>query len=750
MKRQTFQKTLIFRLICVGIIGGFIFSGLLSPAALAQALLLPAPGARVLSNPAYMPVIMKGVEIHADNPLLFDFIMDTGSSQIKIDSAEFKTESQKLIKYFLAALTIKEDDLWVNLSPYEKDKIIPAELGKTILGRDMLAQDYILKQLTASLMYPNSQLGKTFWDRVYAKVEKQFGATDIPVDTFNKVWIVAEHAKVRERDHTAFVVGSHLKVMLEEDYAALAADGRLRMRDQDERTGMVHIERRPRISTHSMAAAAVKEIIIPEIEKEVNEGKNFAPLRQMFYSMILASWYKIALKDALLNQVYSNKGKTGGVLTDDPLVKEKIYQQYLQAYQKGVFNYIKEDTDPLSEDTIARQYFSGGENMRLGIENLTITGSSSPTDKSGQDGDRARVSVLAVGTTRPAMQGWTAVNATDGKLQVNTKGEIAYTSDEPWVDLSGVQLVGVRHGHTNANRYFVLNGQANEEFLDSLNDKGVQQAQQTSQQLFDIYRADIAAGKVVVITSGLRRAQQTAQPFLDLVKRELGVNLPVSVEPGINEMDMGDATHFAYAQPPEALHAEMQSVGLSPRKMTGDMETTRVSIWPGGSTTGMNDITGSALASFNRGERYLDLIARQYRFLKKIAEDTHLRGKTVILFGHAIQMSALRIAMRSNTVARVHEEGVSVIQWRQLELKNGEVTRLENADVKVLSSPLAGMNPGGINFNITVDVTRERQGIDLKFTSAMIAEFQRGNFSGVRGMILRIVPIGIPTSISGR
>ena len=30
------------------------------------------------------------------------------------------------------------------------------------MGRDMLAQDYILKQLTASLIYPEKDLGKDF------------------------------------------------------------------------------------------------------------------------------------------------------------------------------------------------------------------------------------------------------------------------------------------------------------------------------------------------------------------------------------------------------------------------------------------------------------------------------------------------------------------------------------------------------------------------------------------------------------
>ena len=70
----------------------------------------------VALSPAFAPVILKGVTVHSENPLRFDFIVDTGEA--KLTPNELKDESQKLIKYFLASLTVPEKDLWVNLSPY--------------------------------------------------------------------------------------------------------------------------------------------------------------------------------------------------------------------------------------------------------------------------------------------------------------------------------------------------------------------------------------------------------------------------------------------------------------------------------------------------------------------------------------------------------------------------------------------------------------------------------------------------------
>jgi hypothetical protein len=62
-------------------------------------------------------------------------------------------DANRLIKYFLASLTVPEKDLWVNLSPYEEDRIAPESLGPTDLGKELLEQDYILKQLKLQILF---------------------------------------------------------------------------------------------------------------------------------------------------------------------------------------------------------------------------------------------------------------------------------------------------------------------------------------------------------------------------------------------------------------------------------------------------------------------------------------------------------------------------------------------------------------------------------------------------------------------
>src|SRR5205085_9698294 len=86
----------------------------------------------------------------------------------------------------------------------------------------------------------------------------------------------------------------------------------------------------------SLGNQIVREVIIPQLTKEINQGQNFAQLRQVYNSLILATWYKKKIKDSILSQVYADKNKVQGINIEDSQEKEKIYQQYLQAFKKGV------------------------------------------------------------------------------------------------------------------------------------------------------------------------------------------------------------------------------------------------------------------------------------------------------------------------------------------------------------------------------------------------------------------------------
>jgi hypothetical protein len=370
------KSALSRKLICSFVALTFSMGLVLGPTSIVQAQYvsnLPQPGTMVLLSPAFAPPVLKGMTLHPENPLHFDFIVDRGQDKLSGDA--LKNETQKLLKYFLAAMTIPDDDSWVNLSPYEGDRIIPDMLGSTDMGKQMLEQDYLLKQLSASLTNPQEEIGKKFWDTVYKKAYEKFGTTAVPINTFNKVWIVPDRALILEEDGYVFIGETHLKVMLDEDYASIKANLK------SEKFGTKNIAQDKVEALNNVSSEVVRQVILPELEKEINEGKNFTAVRQIYNSVILAAWYKQNLKNSLLGRVYVDKSKIAGVDIAEKDLKQKVYEQYLAAFRKGVYNLIKEDYDLSTKETLPRKYFSGGFDWKATANAIRVPTSVSEKNK---------------------------------------------------------------------------------------------------------------------------------------------------------------------------------------------------------------------------------------------------------------------------------------------------------------------------------------------------------------------------------
>ncbi|MBF0595362.1 MAG: hypothetical protein HQL22_10420, partial [Candidatus Omnitrophica bacterium] len=341
---------------------------------------MTAPGSMVALSAAFIPPTLKGLKVYPNNPFQLDFILEKGK---KTPLNVRGPVAQRLVKYFLAALTVPEKELWVNLSPYEKERIIPDSFGETTLGRDLLAQDYLLKQITSSLLSPDSATGKLFWQKVYAQAYRQFGTTDIPMEAFHKVWIVPEHAVVYEKYGTvAYVAEAKLKVLLDTDYLATVNNSSPTGEHVTPEGGSVSPSTLPTYQpmntkafqgstiadpTQDISKNIMREVVIPVLEKEVNEGANFAIIRQVYSSLILAAWFKRKIKSSLLYQAYVDRHKISGLEpqgvmkgSDDDLTPEKIWDRYVVAFKKGVVNIVRDEKDDLSGEVLPRKYFTGG------------------------------------------------------------------------------------------------------------------------------------------------------------------------------------------------------------------------------------------------------------------------------------------------------------------------------------------------------------------------------------------------------
>ena len=347
----SFRKRSVSRGIVLLLVTAFISGVVVPPPGHARMMGAAPVDPEILSGASVLPGLL-GIRLDPGSSLRMDFVMDRGDLGMSPENRQ--KEYYKVIRYFMAALTTPNADLWVNLSPLEQNRIVPDNFICTDMGKDLLGQDYILKRFMAELLRPSSTgSGKKFWERLYRKVYEKFGTTDIPLDTFNKVWIRAEKADIFQRNGLAVLVDSRLKVMLEQDYMLVKAGARP--------SGSLEEDRQEyRALPGEIVADVVREVLIPLVEKEVNEGVLFGELRQIYSAQIMATWFKQEINNGILGRLYADKNKVAGIETDDPSAREKIYKAYLDSFQRGESAGVLEEMDMFTGNTVLRKYFTGG------------------------------------------------------------------------------------------------------------------------------------------------------------------------------------------------------------------------------------------------------------------------------------------------------------------------------------------------------------------------------------------------------
>ena len=299
----------------------------------------------------------------------FRLFLDKGSLK-NPKAQEVQDTTKTLLNYFFIGISLPNDKFWVNLRPDAEDNIIDPALDQTDIGRIMLESDLQLKKDTARFTSPETPEGKKYWDKLYQKAGEIFSSENITIPTLTRPWIVPDEIIIRETQDSAYIYKATLKVMLEQDY----------LRDSPFRGQSLYSFKDERLKElNEYSSQLIRELIIPKLNKEINSAKRYASLRQVYYSLIMAQWFKARHK-GLSHQVML--GTQGTV----PWSKTTYFKEYQKSFKEGEYN-IKEPVYTPYGQTI-RTYFSGGMNLNPGhmhaIGETSSTISSIPTNNPGE------------------------------------------------------------------------------------------------------------------------------------------------------------------------------------------------------------------------------------------------------------------------------------------------------------------------------------------------------------------------------
>ena len=350
------QLRIIIRIICVVLMLAFVSYDLSWAGATEVLSLKNLPS---LPQVPFVPPTLKYLSVNEANPHnYFNFLLDKGLSP-KGTVPDLNAEAKKLINYFFLGITLPDNVFWVNLKPAESRRITSEQLSRTDLGRTLLEQDFRLKRDVSQYLNPHNPIGRQFWEKLYSALGKD-RVKKAGITTSNRVWIVPAEAVVIETEDGALLAKSSLKVLLESEYAALKLKPGTQSLSESSSGNSDSLQ--------SLTEQLMKEIVIPAITKDVNESQNYAPLRQIYHSLILAQWFKRKHKNA--NSTYAqaiNKGYLKGLESRLPWEKQQIWQEYLKSYSQGEYKI---------QDTVfglKRMYFSGGVIFDLGAASMPLT-----------------------------------------------------------------------------------------------------------------------------------------------------------------------------------------------------------------------------------------------------------------------------------------------------------------------------------------------------------------------------------------
>ncbi|MGE5308888.1 MAG: hypothetical protein ACM3OC_07380, partial [Deltaproteobacteria bacterium] len=308
------------------------------------------------SNPPerFRPVHLRSLGFNGG---MDDLRLWVDKGDAKLDESQLASDTQVLLDFFYIGITLPNDSFWVNLKPDSPDKVIDPLLARTDIGRVMLETDVQLKKDTARFTSPATQEGRKYWDRLYKKAEELFGSQKVTIPTLSRPWIVPGEIILGETTSAAYIYKAQLKVMLEGDY--LKGSAKYDLKD-------------PRFKElNDYSSGLMREFVLPRLEKEVNTAKVYAPLRQVYYSLILAQWFKARFKSESIDS-----SDLTGLDSRQRWSPDEYFRTYRQSFQNGEYNIS--ETAQTGSGQVIRSYCAGGEILAIpgGIPAFGMDGGS--------------------------------------------------------------------------------------------------------------------------------------------------------------------------------------------------------------------------------------------------------------------------------------------------------------------------------------------------------------------------------------
>jgi len=259
-------------------------------------------------------------DIDDGRSMRYAFAADPLTGAPTADAAAGVGAAQQASDAFFVWLALPTSAFTVNLNPDEPDRIVDPGLGRTDAGRILLEADLQLKKTVAGLIHPETPLGVRYWDTISRAGEQT-------CQSFRQ-WIVPAPAQVWDNGEEMYILDAPLQVKMETEYlkAAGVSVARSACPQQSQ-------------AVEDQNENAFRTMILPEVERAVNEAPEYADLRQVYLSRVAAEWYRQrSLTEHMSFTHLIDKGDVTAWPAREEWSPRAVFDRYVESFTKGEFN----------------------------------------------------------------------------------------------------------------------------------------------------------------------------------------------------------------------------------------------------------------------------------------------------------------------------------------------------------------------------------------------------------------------------
>jgi cell wall-associated NlpC family hydrolase len=283
--------------------------------------------------------------------IYFDLILKAKKTEEEDMGIDIQNTTKIGAIAFMTGLIVPDNRFWVNLAPWEPDRIIDEQLKQSEVGRIMLEADLQMKRDFSNYQNPcTNRTGKVLHDLLDDKREaliqqcmENFPGEIKDVDNIwfrpvTRHWIVPDKVYAYTNESQIYIINATMAINSEpianhttfkvfhQSYEDLSDDCIKAINNSAKEYGEYYRELTDRM-------------ILPYVMADLNHGEKYAELRDVYVALSLAQWYKLKITPRMdIFQIpYLNEDSLDSSYS--AILKAKNSWSYIEIWNKLVYSF---------------------------------------------------------------------------------------------------------------------------------------------------------------------------------------------------------------------------------------------------------------------------------------------------------------------------------------------------------------------------------------------------------------------------